>query len=267
MHAALRLLGFGFALLLVVGRPGAARADVASPVDADQGLVVVGVGSSMDVVWPLARAVYADASLRPAKLDEAHARVLAGENAPGEATAELRDLADSRAAIHGDDAASRRLLQSIGTSFHAKGVIVVDAPAAPTGRPTARVFMTPHGSPGAFDAAVYEADAPPPVTWGNGSASVAWTGAVEALRRGFAVAAPAPPAAPAVAASPLALHPVAALAPGTVVDGGAKGSRPFYKSPWFWAAAAGAAFAATAVYFATRNDGSDNIQLQVQVPK
>jgi len=265
-----RISVFLLGVLFMAARAAPARADgpVQAPVAPDDaGLVVVGLGSSMDLAWPLARAVYADATLRPPRLDEPHARVLAGENAPPDALAELRDLAESRAAIRGDDAASRRLLDSIAASIHVKGIVVVTAPTQATARPTARVFLTPRGAAGSFEAAVYEADPSAPVTWGAGAPAVTWDGAVQALRRGFGQA--LVPSVSVVASTPapapdLALHPIA---PAAAVDQGTKSSRPFYRSPWFWAAAAGAAFAATAIYFATRNDGSDNIQLQVRVPK
>jgi hypothetical protein len=182
--------------------------------------------------------------------------------------AELRDLADSRAAIHGDDAASRRLLESIALSLHVKGIVVVEAGATPSARPAARVFVT---TSGAYDAVRYEPDPSPPVTWGNGSSVVTWAGSVQALRRGFADAPPPPPPLPpppTMNASPLALHPVpAATSQSAATDKGVASSKSFYQSPWFWAAAGAALFAAGAVYFATRNDGTDNIQLQVQVPK
>jgi SAM-dependent methyltransferase len=271
----LRLVGL-LALLvpLSVGSgAGTAHADTASApaVATDQhGLAVVGLGSSMDAAWPLARAVYADASLRPTTLDEAHARVLVGE-APGEAgTPELRDLADTRAAIHGgDDAASRRLLSSIALSLRVKGILVVEPPTAPDGHATARVFVT---APGAYDPVTYDSDIPAPVTWGNGKSAVTWNGAVQAIRRGFADVPNAPPSpAPAavIVAPSLATHPVDAkpLAVGGDTTDQHQPARAFYQSPWFWAAAGAALFAAGAVYFATRNDGSDNVQLQVQVPK
>ena len=258
-----------------------ARADVAAPqtpgapaiADDQHGLVVLGLGSSIDAAWPLARAVYADAALRPTTLDEAHARVLVGEVPGDAATAELRDLADTRAAIHGDDAASRRLLASIAASLHVKGVLVVEAAMSPDSHASARVFVT---GAGAYDAVRYEADPSAPVTWGKGTSAVTWNGAVTALR-GFAdvPTAPATPplSATPVSASPLATHAVVGPSSPTTDKGTDKadtaktGGRAFYQSPWFWAAAGAAVFAAGAVYFATRNDGTDNIQLQVQVPK
>jgi hypothetical protein len=259
-------------LLLIAVSGTLARADEgAHPVrvdDSQHGLVVLGLGKAVDVAWPLARAVYSDASLRPTTLDEAHARVLVGEPAGDAATAELRDLGDLRAAIHGDDGASRRLLESIALALHVKGVVVVEAGATPGARPAARVFVT---TLQAYEAVRYEPDPSPPVTWGDGQGAQTWGGAVVALRRGFGDTPPDVPASPSASASltptvsVLALHPVPNSAP---VDKGKPSSRAFYQSPWFWAAAGAALFAAGAVYLATRNDStSDNIQLQVQVPK
>jgi hypothetical protein len=246
----------------------------ATPVADDQhGLVVLGIGSSVDVTWPLARSIYADGALRPPTLDEAHARVLVGE-APGDSgAAELRDLADTRAAVHGDDAASRRLLLSIALSLHVKGVVVVEAGATPNARPSARVFVT---TSSAYDPVHYDPDPAPPVTWGSGAAAASWTGAARALHRSFGDAPLPPPPAPTPAAPPakaeppaqgisVLFHPVASSTT-PAADGKAE-ARPFYKSPWFWAAAGAAVFAAGAVYLATRADSSDNIQLQVQVPR
>jgi hypothetical protein len=266
-HALAILASVAFLAPLV---PGTARADVTpaplpvAEAQGDQhGLVVLGLGASLDAAWPLARAVYADASLRPVTLDEAHARVLVGETPGAASTADLRDLADTRAAIHGDDAASRRLLASIALALHVKGVLVVESGASPESRATARVFVT---TAGAYDAVRYEADTPAPVTWGNGASAVTWHGAVTALHRGFADV--AAPSASAPNVPPLATH--AVVQPTTPAEGKAGDAgkaRAFYQSPWFWAAAGAAVFAAGAVYFATRNDGTDNIQLQVQVPK
>ena len=245
-----------------------AFADAPEAPSDQHGLAVLGLGSSLDAAWPLARAIYADASLRPAMLDEAHARVLVGEPPGDTGTAELRDLSDTRAAIHGDDAASRRLLSSIALALRVKGILVVEAPGTTNGHATARVFVT---APGAYDAVTYDSDPPAPVTWGSGKSAVTWNGAVQAIRRGFADTPPPPPAPVVVAAPALATHAIDAkvnVAPraGETTDQ-PKTSRAFYQSPWFWAAAGAALFAAGAVYFATRNDGADNIQLQVQVPK
>ena len=266
-----RLFAVTVAVLLLLGLGTRVARAEPNPVDtAAHGLAVLGLGSSMDVTWPLARAVYALGALRPPVLDEAHARVLAGESAADSAPAELRDLSESRLAIHGDDAASRRLLASIAASLHVKGIVVVAPGATLATPPSARVFVS--GGAGAFEAATYQCDPSAPVTWGTGAPVVTWKGAVQSLNRGFgdvpvsqSPAAVVPPQAPGlVNAGAIPSLAVVATPSGTAAD---KRPRVFYKSPWFWAALGAAALGATAVYFATRNDGSGNINLQVQVPK
>ena len=44
-------------------------------------------------------------------------------------------------------------------------------------------------------------------------------------------------------------------------------SRPFYVSPWFWGAVGAAVFGGVAVYFATRDNTTGAIHLEMQVPK
>jgi hypothetical protein len=44
-------------------------------------------------------------------------------------------------------------------------------------------------------------------------------------------------------------------------------STPFFASPWFWGALGAAAFGGAAIYFATRDNSSGTIHLQMQVPK
>ncbi len=259
----------GVATLGILGAVGPARADAAHE-DDQHGLAVMGLGSSADAAWPLARAVYSESSLRPPALDEAHARVLVGETPDENAPAELRDLAGTRSGIHGDDPVSRRLLQSIALAMHVKGIVVVDAGVAP-GRASARVFVT---TGGAYDPVRYDPDPSAPVTWGNGASATTWAGAVQVLRRGFGESGKPPSAPPLPGVAPVEsrppspvgisvlLHPVPAPS-----EKGKSEPKAFYQSPWFWAAAGAAVFAGLAVYLATRNDSSDNIQLSVQVPK
>jgi hypothetical protein len=205
-----------------------------------QGLAVLAVGDAAAVAWPLAQAVYANEFLRPA-FGEGEARVLAGEPAPPNASSELRDLADSRAAVHGDDAPSRRLLSSLSAQLHVRAIVTVQQ--APPSKPSARLFLA---TTGAFDAATYAPDDSPGLTW---------NGTVKSLERTF-VSVPAP----AAATAPVAPAPQAPRA-------GEHTHTPFYKSPWFWGALGAAAFGAGAVYFATRDNSPSTIHLQVQVPK
>ncbi|HEY2366166.1 MAG TPA: hypothetical protein VGH87_07270, partial [Polyangiaceae bacterium] len=76
-----------------------ARAD--EPQLKPRGLVVIATDGATDAAWPLARAVYGDEMLRPRDVDDAKARVLAGETG----SADLAELAELRAGVKGDDAA------------------------------------------------------------------------------------------------------------------------------------------------------------------
>jgi hypothetical protein len=240
-------------------------ARVASP---PRGLAVVALPGGERAAWSLAQAVYASDPLRPPSLDEAHARILAGE-APavssveaGSATvpAELRDLADTRAAVRGDDAPSRALLASIATMFRVRGIVVVEMSAS--ARPVARVFLA---DTGAFDAARYEADgsdASPDA--GAGATATGWARTVASLARASGVD---PVSAPRPVAQLSPETPLAPVAPPRTEAHAAGKSGAFYTSPWFWGAVGAAAFGGAAVYFATRDNGDGTIHLQVQVPK
>jgi hypothetical protein len=223
-----------------------------APAAAPAGVAVVALPGASDAAWPLAQAVYANPGLRPAALDEARARVLCGEKAPAGAPQEVRDLADTVAAVKGDDAPSRMMLGEIAHRLNVRALAVVRVDA---GRPGARLFLPESG---AFDAASYAPDEAP---------TLAWTGAVRSFARAYG-AEPAPPltAAPATtpgspnSAPPLATHdePVLSTTPPK--------KKAFYESGWFWGALGAAAFAGGAVFFATRDNGASTIHLQMQVP-
>jgi hypothetical protein len=234
--------------------PGPVPAPVVAP---GVGLAVLAVGDASSVAWPLARAVYANGALRPPELDEAHARVLAGETPAAGAPKELTELAETRAAIRGDDAPSRRLLASLAGTFRVRGIVVVALPASAAAN--ARVFLA---DAAAFDAARYAPDPPRSDALGADAAvpEPEWTGAVASLSRAYGAVSHAgfPTSTPA---SPLA------QTPAPVARDGGGGSRPFYSSPWFWGAIGAAAFGGVALFFATRDSGSETIHLQVQVPK
>jgi hypothetical protein len=232
--------------------PSAAPAPAPVPRAQGRGLAVLAVGDGSVV----ARALYGKPALRPAEVDEAHARVLAGESPPAGAAKYLTDLAETRSAIHGDDAPSRQLLASIATQFHLRGIVVV-MPATDT-PPQARVFVAESG---AFDAARYAPDLAPDLGDAGAKAEADWSGAAASLDRAYAISlAPAP--TPSAASAPsLATHP---LPENKEKDAT---SRPFYASPWFWGAVGAAALGATALYFATRDNSPSQIHLQLQVPK
>lgn len=222
----------------------------ATPAVAARGVAVLGVGDSADATWPLAQGVYANDALRPASIDEPHARVLAGEAPDANATRELKDLADLRAAVHGDDAASLAILATIADHVHVRDVLVVFV-ASPDAAPSARLFTTGSG----FDAATYQPD--------DGSGSVrTWSGTVRSLSRFLTGTTPSTNSAPAVTATPTVVTP-----PATPRSEPKPGAKPFYLSPWFWGAIGAAAFGGLAVFLVTRDTSDGQIHLQMQVPK
>jgi hypothetical protein len=202
-----------------------------------------------DAAWPLAQALYADGSLRPAHLDDAHARVLCGDPAPTGTTPDLREIAETLAAVRGEDAPSKALLAEIARRVGVAQLVVVHVE---DGKPAvARVFMADSHE---FDAATYVQDAAP---------GVVWAGAARSIARAFGTVAPphTPPGAPA---SPSAAPVLATRETPKTAE--SKPSRPFYLWPWFWGALGVAAATGGAVYLLSRDTGSSTIHLQVQGP-
>jgi hypothetical protein len=205
------------------------------------GLGVVATPGAAEAAWPLAQAVYTDPTLRPPTIDETRARILCGEPPPPDATQEIKDLADTVAAVHGDDAPSRALLDGLARRFAVRGLLVV-RPASGTTQASARIFLA---ATSAFDAASYAPDDAGPATAPSG---LEWTAAAQSLGRTFGQ----------VAASPLATH--------DVPPPDSSSPRHFYESGWFWGALGLAALAGGAVFFATRDSGTPTIHLEAQVP-
>jgi hypothetical protein len=206
------------------------------------GIAVVALSGATDAAWPLAQQVYGIPTLRPAAIDELHARILCGEAPAAGAPQEARDVAESLAAVRGDDAPSRMLLGVIARKLNVRALAVV---RVADGHPTARVFLS---EAGLFDAASYAPDAGP---------TVAWSATAQSLSRTFGDEAPA---ASSPAAPPHATH----EEPGLATVPAKK--KAFYESGWFWGALGAAAFAGGAIFFATRDNGESTIHLQVQVP-
>ncbi len=194
-----------------------------------KGIAVIAADGATDAAWPLARGVYTSNFIRPA-IDDAHARVLAGEPAP-EGSPELAELAELRAGIKGDDAASREVLASLAQKLSVRGVVVVFA----TTPPSARLF---DATSRAFDAARYAADV-----------DATWASTVASLER------PYRPATPLV---------VINTQPSPIAKKGE--SKAFYESPWFWAAIGAAALIGGGVLIATNVQSGDNIHLQMRLP-
>lgn len=245
----------------------ASAQSAASPNTTSKGVAVLSLGAAREDAFMLARAVYAS-RLRPPTVDEAHARVLAGEVPAENAAADVRELAELRAAITGDDAPSRRLLGSLADQLHVAGLLVVSvenvpapsAPAADAGAPavgsqavTARLFLPDTRE---FDAARYSPDAS---VRGPGS----WRSVVSSVERRFPAAAAAPaPTGGTVAAPAAATRP----SPPTMRPQ-EEGSKPFYASPWFWGAVGAAVLIGGGIYLATQDTSSDPIHLRMRVPQ
>jgi hypothetical protein len=229
-----------------------------APVAGGGGVAVVALSGAANAAWPLAQAVYASPALRPASIDDAHARILCGERAPSEAPADVRDLAETVAALRGDDAPSRTLLGDIARRFAVRAVVVVF-----DGRPpSARIFLSDAGE---FDAATY---APDPATAAAVTSEEgapqnlpppSWSQALRSLARAYG-------SDPRTVLRPpaLATH----ERPGAPTSSPpSRSARMFYESGWFWGALGAAAFAGAAAFLATRDSQANTIHLQVQVPR
>jgi len=203
------------------------------------GVAVVATATTTDVAWPLAQKVYANASLRPTGIDDARARVLAGETAP---SPELSELIELRDGIKGDDAASRQLLGAIADKLSARALVVVFA-GGEGQPPFARVY---HADTHAFDAARYWPDA-----------KSGWDGTLELLTQQFAPA--------AALASPPSATPAPKPVPNTTTSKNAD-SKSFWQSPWFWVAIGTAVLVGAGVLIATNVQSSDTIHLQLRMP-
>jgi hypothetical protein len=220
-----------------------APAPAPAPASAPNGLAVVAMAGATDAAWPLAREVYATPSLRPYGVDEARARVLAGEPPAANASPEIRDLAETVAGVHGEDAPSRSILGDVAHRLNVRALVVVHMGAD---APEARVFLADGA---AFDAATYYPD---------GAGAVTWAAATRSLERAFGTAQGA--AGPGMAAPALATHDEPRF------DNEPPKPKAFYESGWFWGALGAAAFAGGAVFFATRDNTPSTIHLQMNVP-
>lgn len=256
----------------------------ASPKPAGQGVAVLGNGAARDEAFALARAVYGS-SLRPRQLDELRARILAGDPAPPSATKDIRELAELRAGVTGEDAASRRLLASIAQQLGVQALLVVSRAPAPVEQRETKdesapvtvdggaASVTPSGPFVASDAGatppVAQASAPRALVSARlfladtGEFDAAryepndsgWRGTVTSLTGRF----PPPPAPVAAQAQ----HP---MAPPKLPSEG-KESRPFYMSPWLWGAVGAAALVGGFFFFAAQDTSDDPIHLQMRVPR
>lgn len=268
--------------------PSAPRAGAAATpsTQAAQGVAVVGGVAVRDDAFTLARAVYAS-SLRPRRLDELRARVLAGDPAPPSATKEIRELAELRAGVSGEDAASRRLLASIAQQIGVQALLVVSRapveappPALPegAGEPAAAAEQPDGGAPAAApsaaststseDAGARPAPESPRIRArlfladsGEFDAAryepdeLGWRGTVTSLSGRFP-----PPRATTPATAQL-------QAPPPKLPSEGKESQPFYRSPWLWGAVGAAVLLGGFFFFASQDTSDDPIHLQMRVPR
>lgn len=209
-----------------------------APAPAGRGVVVLAVDRATDAAWPLAQAVYGDSGLRPSSLDDATVRALAGEAPAPDAPLRIRELAETRAAIHGDDPASRRLLASLAREL---GVAAIAVVAKNETAPSCRVFLAKTGQ---MDIVTLSPDA--------GEGPLAWKGALEALRSRV------PPPLDGPRAEPIAARPSeSATTPEQAKPGGS-----FLSSKWFWGAAVVAGVVGV-FFLASRPTGTDPTTVQL----
>jgi hypothetical protein len=206
------------------------------------GVLVLATEGSVAAAWPLAQSVYGDSGLRPSGVDVATASVLAGEKPAEGAPVRLRELAEVRAAVRGDDAPSRRILASLARDFTVTAIAVV---SVADGKPTFRLFLAATGQ---MDVVSFAPD--------GGDGPISWRGAVEAMRPRLA---PAPTGPRVEAAAPV-------KGPEDESSrSGASGS--FLTSKWFWGAIV-IAGVATAFFVTSRSSGATDpttIQLKGHV--
>ncbi len=234
------------ALAALVGMETRARAE--APVTA-KGIAVLAIGAARAEAATLARSLYAT-KLRPPSLDELHARTLIGDAPAADAPEDVRDVAQIRAAIAGDDAASRSLLSTLAERLHVEAIVVVrQSSPGPQGAsideaagtaPQARLYLA---ADGALDSALYVFD---PI--------VGWAPTVRSLEARFLPKAP-PHASLALADAP------------TLKPESPRASKPFYASTWFWGAIAGSAFLGSVVYFASQTPSDDTVRVRLELPR
>jgi hypothetical protein len=251
------LIAAACAAVLPLGATPARAAEPAQPPQAPaaaagQGVAVVGTAGLRDEAFVLARAVYAT-HLRPHGLDEPRARILAGDPAPDGAPADRRELAELRAAVVSEDAATRTVLASIANRVGAAALLVVvrapgtDAQVSPAPPVVARLYLADSGD---LDAARYAPEA-------GQTGAAAWRGTVASIARRF----PAPP--PAAAPAPAGASEAASEAAPVRREG----SKPFWSSPWLWGALGAAALVGGVVFIASRDTSDSPIHLRMQLPR
>jgi len=198
------------------------------PARLPRGAVVVAASDApIDATWSLALSVYRIASLRPRGLDDATARVLAGE-APGKQTsARHRELATLRASLKPGTVVTRRLLGVIASEVGVSGVVLVHGDGR---QPRARLYLVKRR--GFHDAVLSpHPDQSGPPSWDR---AVSWLASL--TRR--------PP------------RPTRETNDGSVLS-----------SPWFWGALVAAAGVVAIGFASSRDDEPATIHLRGEVSR
>ena len=240
-----------FVALAIVGTAASlnlADAHAQTPPAASRGALVIALGTNATpATKALAREVYRDERLQP-NVDEATARVLAGEPVATDAAPALQSLARIRESLPvTPDDLGAKLIAAIGQERHADIVVAVSMTAD---RPTARVVRVTSAK---YESVIIEG------TTERGEGDVVrytWPGATTILHQLF-VATPA-----AQTSGPIAPRKID-TAPPKPAD---KGSS-WYKSPWFWAPLGAVVVTGAAILIASQvtKDNVDTVHLQGRV--
>lgn len=204
------------------------HAQAPAAIDLRRGVAVVAVDDqSMKAAWELATRVYRDPMLLPPGLDDATARVLAGEPPVSDAPARLTEIDAVRRSLHLGEPATVRWVASLASELGVSALLLVHvvAPEHPRARlfvAQNRVFFSPELWP-----------AP------NAEHRPSWESAVAWLHA-HAQAREQPRQPP--------------------------GEKPrLLVSPWLWGAVGAALGVGLVVYAASRDTGSDSIHLQGRI--
>ena len=248
---------------------GASAPAAAQKVAAPQGVIVVAIGDDAGpAARALAREIYGDEALRP-RIDDATARVLAGEEPKPGAAAKLTEIAELRKAAHEAqaDAVTRRLYASLGADLGAALVVPV---AIRDGRPTARVLSVDKA---AFEPLVLSGSNEADST--TGTTRVTWPGVAPVLTTFLPKAAHptssapigATNSAPGATGTPGATGGAAGAAkPGPLAPKKEEPARSFWTSPWTWVGVGAVVVAGVVVFAASQAQGdAGSLRLQGRV--
>jgi hypothetical protein len=231
-----------------------------------QGALVIALGDDAGpAARALAREAYADEVLRP-RIDDATARVLAGEAPPASGAPKLAEIAEVRRAAQsaqaaGTEAVARRLLASLGSDLGASLVVAV---SVRDGKPVARVLAVATGAFAPFE--LMGTVEPQP----DGSSRVKWTNVAPLLATFAGKPAGAAPGTPGAGASGTPSGSGAAAGkgakPGPIAPRKEEPARSFWTSPWTWAGIGVVAVAGVVVFAVSQTQGdSGGLRLQGRV--